>query len=268
MEIISHQEYLGIVEGMSEEDYRKAPGLSSTDLRTIVNKSPAHYKYAEREETAAMALGTAVHMALLETDKFARTYCQKPEGMNFATKEGKAWKEANQDKKILSFDDYEKCRKIYAAAQNNSMAKELLRDTKKELSYFWKDPETGILLKCRLDALKSDGTIVDIKTAEDASISGFRRSMTNYNYKTQAIFYMEGVKHMLNMEQYPEFKYLVIEKSSPFVMASYVNGVESLKAAYIEFRHGLEKYKWCKDNDSWPGYDNETTAVEEFYFGN
>lgn len=268
MEITSHQERLGIVEGMSEEDYRAAPGLSSTDLRTIVNKSPAHYKFAEREETPAMALGTAIHMALLETDKFASKYCQKPDGMSFATKEGKTWKEANQDKTILSFDDYEKCRKIYSAVQTNKMAKELLKDTRKELSYFWKDKDTGLLLKCRIDALKPDGTIVDIKTTEDASLNGFRRSMTNYNYKTQAMFYMEGIKDMLGLEQYPEFKYLVIEKSSPHVMASYVNGVESLKAAYVEFKHGLEKYKWCKDNDSWPGYDSETTAVEEFYFGN
>lgn len=259
---------LGIIEGMTNEEYHAdTTALSSSGLRTILNKSPKHYKLGDRKETDAMAIGTACHVALLEPQRFKDTYIQKPENMNFATKEGKLWKEENKGKKILSYENYEMCRGMYKSVYSNRLLRPILETSKKELTYFWQDSETGVPLKIRLDVLTEEGNVIDIKTTESAAPQDFQRSMHNYGYALQAFFYMEGVKNMLNRPDYPSFEFWAIERGAPYEIAIYTPGVESLKRAYIQMRNGVNIYKNCLDNNDWPGYGTEAQKIEEPYFG-
>ena len=61
--------------------YRGDPALSRSDIFEM-RKSPMHFRYAldhPREETTAMAFGTALHCYVLEPEKFAERYviCEK-----------------------------------------------------------------------------------------------------------------------------------------------------------------------------------------------
>ncbi|RKT35311.1 SAP domain-containing protein [Roseovarius halotolerans] len=69
---------LGIFAGKSNADYHGGPGKSKSTL-DLVRRSLAHFKHAqdstdEREETAAMLLGSATHCAALEPDEFEKEY--------------------------------------------------------------------------------------------------------------------------------------------------------------------------------------------------
>jgi hypothetical protein len=258
---------LGVVEMTNEEYHADTTAISSSGLRTIINKSPRHFKLGQRKETEAMAIGTACHTALLEPEKFRDTYTQKPENMSFATKEGKAWREDNQHKKILSFDNYEMCRGMYKSVYGNKILRPILDTSKKELTYFWKDKETGVLMKMRLDILTQENNIIDLKTTESAAEQDFKKSMHNYAYAFQAMFYMEGAKDMLDLSEYPFFEFWAIEKEAPYEMAIYTPGAESLKRAYIQLRNGLNIYKNCLETNEWPGYDLQAKQIEEPYFG-
>ncbi len=58
----------GIYPNIENEAYHRGPGISSSELKTII-KSPMHYKYLSenpRPQTANMALGTAAHALILE----------------------------------------------------------------------------------------------------------------------------------------------------------------------------------------------------------
>lgn len=61
---------------LPNEEYHALDAISKSDLDKI-NRSPAHYKYAKENPTPptpAMERGTAVHMAVLEPELFARSY--------------------------------------------------------------------------------------------------------------------------------------------------------------------------------------------------
>ena len=67
---------------LSNEEYHGGGGVSSTTLKELISRSPAHCKAMmdglRRKSSTAMALGTVVHSAVLEPDLFASTYFVPP----------------------------------------------------------------------------------------------------------------------------------------------------------------------------------------------
>lgn len=69
-----------IIYNHPEWQYRKAPGLSSTALKTFVNQSPRHYwqkfiaEQGEKKTSDALMLGKMVHCLVLEPDMFSGRY--------------------------------------------------------------------------------------------------------------------------------------------------------------------------------------------------
>ena len=54
--------------------YEDVPGVNISTLKELWSKSPLHYRYRlehPREETPALTLGIATHMAILEPLRFA-----------------------------------------------------------------------------------------------------------------------------------------------------------------------------------------------------
>ena len=99
----------GIYEDLGAADYHAAPGLSNSDLKTFL-VSPLHYWHAKknpalecatcgdarrlhptascryfqsRQETAALKLGSALHVAVLEPDTFLDRYALRPNAADF-----------------------------------------------------------------------------------------------------------------------------------------------------------------------------------------
>lgn len=72
---------VGVFEGISNSDYHGGPGISKSSL-DIVRRSLAHFKHVqdqreagvEREETAAMRVGSAEHGVLLEPAQFEKEF--------------------------------------------------------------------------------------------------------------------------------------------------------------------------------------------------
>ena len=66
---------------MSEREYRALPGLNWSTLKHVLD-CPAKAKYLQEnpvKQTPAMKIGSMVHMATLEADKFDQTYALRPE---------------------------------------------------------------------------------------------------------------------------------------------------------------------------------------------
>ena len=100
----------GIYYDMAEADYRTAPAIAGSDAKHILPpRTPAHYAAhmageTKREQTRSMLLGTMSHLAVLEPNKLDTAFVEKPEGIDFRTKEGKEWKAKVGTTPILDAD--------------------------------------------------------------------------------------------------------------------------------------------------------------------
>lgn len=242
---------------MSNEDYHAdRSAVSSSRLRTIL-VSPAHYMAGLEERhktTPTLELGSAIHCAVLEHDRFEQEYVVAIK-FDRRTKDGKARAEEfelqNAGKRILSQEEFFKVRAITNAVHARDEVRALMQIGKREQTLFWVDPETGIRCKCRPDFL-GDIAVLDLKSTDDASRDGFAKSCHKYGYAFQAAMYLDGIREVTG-EQLP-FVFIPMEKEPPYAVAVY-------QASEAFLMHGLHKYHTalrtlaeCRDTGKWPAY--------------
>jgi hypothetical protein len=250
---------------LTSKEYHAHPAIGSTSLKHIL-RSPAHYKYEKEnpsEPTPAMQLGTAVHEAILEPNLFANNAIIMPKFEGTGSRAAKEqWLIENDGKTVLTKENYENIMKVLEAIQKHPVAKGLLSDGAAEESYFWQDPRTGLVCKCRPDYLRKGHIVVDVKTTYDASPEAFTKQIANLKYHVSAAHYLAGVSAVEN-QKFDQFILLAIEPKPPFGMS-----IHLLDDATIDAGHGLAMkalitLKECKEKNYYPGYTTEilTTAL-------
>lgn len=255
---------LGLVE-QSNEDYHRGPGVSKSHLDAIAGLSPLHYwhKYLNpnrepEEPTPAKVMGTAVHGAILEPDLFPSVTAVAPADINRRTNAGKAEWEAflkeNAGKTILTADDYKVCLGIRDAVHRHPIAAGLLTGGKAEQSFYAVDSETGELIKCRTDYLHDSGAmIVDVKTTDDASPTGFGKSAANYRYPLQTAWY-NGVLDSCFGEHPQDWVFLAVEKVEPYAIGIYFMEPDVVARAHLAARRDFLRIVEHKRANHWPDY--------------
>jgi len=112
-------------------------------------------------------------------------------------------------------------------------------DAEKELSLFWRDPETGILCRCRLDMYLPSRTILDLKTTRLPLPGDFDGEVFNREYFRQAGFYAMGAAAVFGGE--PEdyrFVFVALGNADPYWVLHYYLDPEVLEA-------GIVRARWC-----------------------
>lgn len=241
-------------------------GKSGLDL---IAKSPAHYwaKYLdpnrEREEpTPALIFGTAVHSAILEPNNFEKLYLALPE-INRRTSEGKAEYAALMEHAkangitFLTSDDRESCLRVRDAVHKHPAARLLLSRGVAEDTLYWEDQQTGAHCKARPDFLSTNtGFVVDVKTTQDASATGFSKSSYGYRYHVQAAWYLDG--HMAALGKPAEgFAFIAVEKEPPYAVSVYYVTSEFYELGKVTYLKNLNTYVECLSTNNWPGYSDD-----------
>ena len=240
---------------MSNEEYHSGPGLSKSQLHEIL-RSPAHMK-APKKETPALPFGSAFHTYTLEKDLFVDTYMIKPQGMSFATKDGKALRSEAEEsgKDILSWDDWQTIKGMAQAIWDNPIAAELLSDGEAEISGFWNDPiYPDILCKFRADWInKTTRTLVDLKSTVDAREHYFTGAAYKLGYHMQAGWYLYGATQITGIE-HDDFRFIAVEKEPPYGVMVYRASQEMIQEGLIDCQKALEIYANCLKESRWPCY--------------
>jgi exodeoxyribonuclease VIII len=257
----------GIYKDISNEDYHRGPGLSASGLKLLA-QSPSHFKGSVREETPAMRIGTALHTAVLEPDRFADEYVAAPD-IDRRTKAGKeAWAELEQSGKlVLSAKEYGDACGMAEAIRRHSIAVSLVSGGMAERSVYWEctavvadavgEEEVPFLCKARPDYIRplSKGhLVVDLKTTPDAR--DFERSAYSLGYHLQAAHYRSG----LNSTPYgapKSFVFVVVEKTPPYGVMVYDASQEFLNRGHDENTALYSLYAKCLKTGSWPGYEEK-----------
>lgn len=228
-------------------------GAASNSRLTAISRSPAHYKHATQKLTAAMNMGTALHAAILEPERFAREYVLL-DAKNRRTKAYKAIKDSGiEDGKIFVENESKKLLGMEKAIYENPHAAKILNaGGVSELSFFTKSP-LGVLVKCRFDFLSmSDGGYyaVDIKKTQDASLKAFSRTIHNYRYHVQAAFYKNIFKLATGKEC--RFIFLAVEEQSPYFNKLWEVNDESILLGKLQYEKDLQVYSTCLETGCYP----------------
>lgn len=252
----------GIYADLDNDAYHGGPGISKSGLWTIYTKTPAHYRFAEREEKAHFDFGTACHFAILEPEKFETSVMRGPKD-----RRGNNWKDAqaeatNSGRLILTEGDYDGVLTIRDAVHADAWLNALIASPHSEIEHsgYWIDPETGVLCRCRPDLYRSDlGVMVDVKSTVDAGPGAFARSVVNYGYHAQEAFYSDGYRALGRPVE--GFVFLAWEKKSPFVTARYELPPSIVEDGRQICRKALARYAECAAADQWPGYSEQITEL-------
>lgn len=260
---------LGLVLDMPPEQYHATHAMSAGGLKRM-RQSPAHFygmqldpnRPEPGEPTPAMKNGTLVHCCIFEPQTVDARYIVKPAGMNFSTKDGKAWRDA-QTLEIVEAEQMTAAKAQAAALRRLPEIGALLSDGVGESSAFWIDEATGELCKCRPDwtSPAGDGVIlVDGKTCQDASPEGFSRAIWNLDYWLQAAWYSDGYEKATGKRVHG-FVFAAVESAWPHAAAAYMLGDDVLDKARAENRRLLDLYAECRRTGVWPGYQQSIQAI-------
>lgn len=256
----------GVVSGMAEQDYHSLPALSYSGAKQLLPPScPAIYKWQRdngRPDTAAFDFGHAAHkkvlgvgadIAVIDTDDWRTKAAQT--ARDEARAAGKV--------PLLAKD----------AATVDAMAEQLRAhpvagllytgNGQPEVSAFWNDPDTGVDLRCRFDWLPEavDGRLIvtDYKSAASAAPLAFRKSVADYLYHLQAVFYRDAAV-TLGLAEDVEFLFCVQAKTPPYLVSVFGLTAEWWRIGEALKRQAVDLYAWCTARDYWPDFCRDEIA--------
>lgn len=243
---------------MTIADYSKLPGINWSTLKEM-RRSPLHYQYRlanPLEDSARLAMGRAIHTAILEPDMFPLQYAVWT-GDRRAGKEWESFKAANAGRTIIKADEYQTCLAMRDAVRRHTAAALAIQGIETEKPITWTDEATGLPCKGRLDGL-GKYAILDLKSTADLDPVRFGATAARLGHHCQLAFYRRGMRATTGLD-YP-VQIIAVESSAPHDVAVFTLDESVLYAGDEEITELLAKVKKCQDANEWPGrYPAETT---------
>lgn len=262
----------GVYDRISMEQYHgdlcAGPSISSSGLRTIFTRSPAHYfdtsylnpDCAEQEDKEAFILGRASHHLLLGEDDFSSLFVTLPE----EAPDGRAWNGNNNSCKawladqkkagrtVLTPDQIEQIRGMARALSRHDLIGAGILNGKIEQTLVWKDKETGVWLKSRPDAIPSDsGDTADLKTTRHFGWD-LDNSAAKLRYDIQGALVKWGLKEVLGINL-QSFSLVFVESKRPHCVDVLTFHGEDLEQAEKDLRVALRVFARCVETGDWFG---------------
>lgn len=246
---------------LSNAEYHAHPAMSNSRLKRFIDCPRTMDD--PFEPTEAMEWGTLVHTILLEPDQFTSRVIVKPSDApkkpdarqrnakkpSPETLEAIAWWDKfAADSAGLTVIDVEDMRNIEALVERvdaDPIAGQLLKDLGRvEQSFFWDDAETGIPMRCRPDAWRTDGLMLDVKTCANCAPYEFGRAALELGYDRQAAIYTDGVEAVTGTR--PDgFVFIAIEgkERGKFYIQCHSVEADVMEQGRRRYRKGLQDYK-------------------------
>ena len=257
-----------IVPDLDEQTYHSSPGLSSTGARMLLSNA-AKFDYYRTHPTHrdVFDLGSAVHTLVLGTG-WPIDVLHFDNWQTKAAREAKAESRANGRVPMLG-KDFDVVHAMAFSVLNDRRARHFFEsDGMVEASMFAEDPATGVLMRARPDVM-TPTRMVDLKTANDASNDGFRRSAAEYGYQVQEWFYRR-VRQIITGAEDRDFVFVVVEKSPPYLVNVIELDAEFAQIGRSQVDRALRLYAECVErygDGPWPGYGNPDEPDEPNLIG-
>lgn len=265
----------GIYSGVPMEVYHSdccaGPSISSSGLRLLDSRSPAHYwaqsylnpNREPEEPKEAFSFGQAAHALLLGESGFREKFAVRPEHWSdWRTSAAKEWREAEQaaGRTIITPDDVARIKAIAENLSREPLVQSGFLRGHVERSLFWKDERTGMWLKARPDVIPhADAVVVDIKTTTDASPDRIQRAVLDHGYALQGSLIGAGLRSVLGITM-TEFVLVWVEKASPFAVNISPVDPEWIGWAGRQVRRAIDTFARCIETGQWQSYQSDLTT--------
>ena len=261
------------------EYHQDKSSVGSSVLKTILKSPATFYAHhvlglAERDETEALRIGRALHMALLEPALFQKTYVRIPE-FTGKTRDGRdsaqsaeararrqEWRDSlPKDAIQLSESEFGTLMGMIHSVMKHQDALNILRYGVPERAGYYRDPQTGILCRIKPDLFHSGAMgLIDIKTTDDVSYDRFGRKIFQYGYDFQMAMYCEGIYQITGKRvEFPLL--LAVEKKPPYEVAVYQADNALLAHGLERDRYALSRLKECLQTKTWPSYQENVQVI-------
>ena len=231
------------METLTQQEYRTIEALGSTDIKTLLENPYLFKNGVKKEPTDNLILGSVIHTLILEPQKLESEYIIMPE-LNLRTNADKAIKaelevEAKAtNKTLVKAEIFNQAEAVAKSFLNSSLSSFLKGEVKAETSFFGEID--GVKVKARPDLIIPDQKIIiDFKTTSQVgggSADGFAKMAANFSYYIQAALYLE-------ITEYKQFYFIVLETAEPFMVGCYKLDSEALEFGKSEIRRAIEIYK-------------------------
>lgn len=270
----------------NEQYHARRETVSSTGIRKILSSPAAFYEGLIQIEEEALdpdstvnvgskhlRIGTLVHECILEPKKFFSKFVLMPEFVGM-TKDGRpsnrsaeALKKKEDWLKALPPDvtvcdeetfhqvagmvkailDHPDARNIFERDVDGQLSSGLA-----EVSGFYSDPETGILLRIRPDFMRFDlGIVAEVKTAASAERRKFASKIHEFGYHIQLAMQCSGIK-IITGESADLPIFIAVEKKPPYEVAVYTADADMMALGEKMLRQGLRTLAQCLEKNQWP----------------
>lgn len=262
----------GVIHGLSIEAYHGDKAAVSKSGLDDVARSPFHYwsthldptrpPEAPRTSDADMA-GALLHCALLEPDEFGRRYAIGPD-VSRATKEWKSFVADNPGREHIKPGQHAAAMRQADALRALPEVRDALRRGHAEVSAYWRDPQTGVLCRCRPDWVTpvGEGQVIlfDAKTYSNASPAEFARQIARMAYHRQAAMYTDGYGIAANASV-EAFVFGAVEVEWPHAATAIMLDQASIDQGRREVADLLRIYAKCLATNKWPSYSDSIVQV-------
>lgn len=250
------------------------PSLSSSVLRTLLNKSIEHAALQHprlggrsRGGTPSMGIGSAVH-AVLDGYSLSLSFGNYSD---YRTTEARQWRAAaivNGRVPVLQREFDQEVRPIadaLVARAGHGCDDPFKRDGKNEVTAIWK--EDDVYCRARYDRLVVDpngfADIWDWKTTTDVSPRALEKTIVRYGYHIQAAFYLRGLVAVLpEYAGRTSFIFAFVESAPPYAVRRVTLSSAFLAKGMKEVNAGIERWRHAMRTGDFTAHNTETLEVD------
>lgn len=256
------------------------PSISSSGLRTIFNDSPMAYwvesplnpnRIEDDGDSEAFILGRGAHHLALGEAAFSRHFVARPAVLN-----GTAWNSNRNDCKewlkhvrdqgltVLTPGQIEQIKGMAgilpwqkgledSGLANSAVVRAGALSGLVEHSIIAQDPETGVWLKSRPDAIPVDSTtFADFKTTTDVSHEALQRTLGDFRYDMQAVLASLCLELAAGFP-FTDFAFVFAMKKPPHAVEIVELKECDLEEAAKDLRVAIRTFARCLETGRWPG---------------
>lgn len=231
-----------MIEGLSNDDYHNFGGLSSTkfplmdlSIRAFQNRHLFDF------DKPVFDLGNLCHDCILLPDLVSDAYIESPT-LGLETLQANKLREENPDKMIVGQGDIEKYQTI-AKLVRIIVHFISFETTKKEVSFFHKHKETGLIFQIRPDIYNPVlGMLYDVKSTKANNHREFNKIIEEYNYDLSIAFYYDVLLMCGYNVDIGYVGWVCVPKSKPNIPFVFKVSQELLEKGREKYQRLLTKY--------------------------